>query len=180
MSAKHVHFKLKKSKILLRTIGAILFVALCIWILQIAVTEESTFFLVFYAAISLLGILFFGFAAFLGVKSFYGDASGLTISSVGIEDNTASSSVGLIKWEDIESFSELNVKNQMFLVVILKNPNDYIVKIKSAWQRKLMKLNSDWYGSPVCIGAQILDCDFDFFKKTVLEEFEAYKQRRLR
>jgi len=180
MAAKRVHIKVKKTKILWRTIGAYLFVALGVWLLTVAVTEQTFFALIFNVTISFLSILFFGFVAFLGTKSLYSESSGLTITTLGIEENSAPSSIGLIKWQDIESFSELSIKNQDFLVVVLKNPEDYIGKATNFWQRNLMKLNYKGYGSPICIGAQILDCDFDFLKKTVIEEFEVYNNRVLK
>jgi hypothetical protein len=100
-----------------------------------------------------LGILFFGFAGFSMFKRVIDSTPGLIISEDGITDNSSGVPAGFIPWSDIIAVKEKVVANQRFINLVVKNPQDYIDRQKSAFKRKIMQKNHDIFGAAIGISA---------------------------
>jgi len=109
----------------------------------------------------LAGVLFFGYIVFLILKKLFKGGTGLIINDEGINDNSGGSSAGMIFWKDIEKIDVLNVLNQKFIRIIVKNPDEYIERQTSLITKKIMAANYKKYGSPLQISANTLNIKFD-------------------
>ena len=83
---------------------------------------------------------------------------GLTISEHGITDYSNLTSVGFIPWSDIIAIKEeQNEFRQKLIVIVVKNPDEYIDKPIGA--RASRKAQHMQFGSPIVISASVLDFD---------------------
>lgn len=65
--------------------------------------------------------------------------------------------------------------SQKFLMIIVKNPQEYIDKVTSPLKRNAMKMNYKIYGSPISISANALKTDFEKLQKLINEKMAEYK-----
>lgn len=65
--------------------------------------------------------------------------------------------------------------NQKFLMIIVKNPQEYIDQITNPIKRNAMKMNYKSYGSPISISANALKTDFDKLQRLITEKMNEYK-----
>jgi hypothetical protein len=116
-----------------------------------------------------LGIVFFGFLGFTIFKRVIDNTPGLIISGDGITDNASGVPAGFIPWSDIIAVKETVVANQRFINLVVKNPQDYIARQKSAFKRKIMQKNHDLFGTGIGITANTLKINYKDLKK-ILEK----------
>jgi hypothetical protein len=152
---------LSKGKLLLSTLGAFAFVAIGFWFVlappsRTGSSLESTFLMV----LGLVAILFFGGIALLIIRKLFDSRPGLIINEQGISDNSGGLSIGQILWEDIEDIQELKIQRQRLILLLVKNPQDYIDRQSSSWKRKLMAMNYRQYGTPISISTNGLKISF--------------------
>ncbi|MGZ4035423.1 MAG: STM3941 family protein, partial [Bacteroidia bacterium] len=121
---------------------------------------------------------FFGGIGCYILKKFFDNLPGLIVSDEGIFDNASGISAGFIPWTDILAMTETTVVNSSFINVIVKNPQDYIDKQKSAFKRKMMKLNYKSYGSVITIQANGLNCTYPKLKALLENSFEEFKSKK--
>lgn len=76
-------------------------------------------------------------------------------------DNSSGVSGGEILWVDIENIKVIEIHRQKIILVLVKNPQEYIDKQSKSFKRKLMKLNYDMYGTPLSIASNGLKISFD-------------------
>ena len=140
--------ELSKSKLVLLTIGAIGFVlaALLLW-------ETAKL-------VAVLSIGFFGMCGIYGLIKLFDTKPGLIIGERGIFDNSSAIGGGLINWEDIEGFEIEQVNRAQFLLVFVNNPDIYLDRV-NFFKRLWMNMNKKIYGTPLCISATSLKCNFD-------------------
>lgn len=86
-----------------------------------------------------LGIVFFGFVGFSIFKRVIDNTPGLIISGDGITDNSSRVPAGFVPWSDIIAVKEAVVANRRFINLVVRNPQEYIRKQKSAFRRKVMQ-----------------------------------------
>ena len=111
------------------------------------------------SGIIIIGIfttLLFGMYSGILLAKLLEKKAGLTISNDGIYDYSSSSSVGFISWNDIEGIKPVEslvllIFKQKSVVLILKNPEEYILKGRNRLIRYLLKSNFKHIGSPICI-----------------------------
>jgi hypothetical protein len=104
---------------------------------------------------------------------------GLSITSMGIYDNSSGVNLGLLKWEDIKSFKEYdNRKGTKSLVVLVHNPQDYINRANGFWAKKLLQANYKLAGTPIFLSAVSLSISYEKLKEYVLEGFEKYNVKK--
>ncbi len=157
--------------------GSIAFVAIGFWFVIKQPTSDSTVLgnptLVFI--VGLASILFFGLCGILIAKKLTENTPGLVINDEGITDNSSGASAGLILWKDIIEIRKIAVLNQSFLMIIVKNPEEYINRQTGLIKRRLMGINYKTYGSPINISPNGLKCNFDQLGETIINEFNSKK-----
>ncbi|WP_417429760.1 STM3941 family protein [Halpernia sp.] len=154
---------LSKSKLSLMFFGCILFVAGSIWFLSNPSKFSNA---VFHSEIAIyivgiLGLVFFGICGFYIFKKMIDKNPGIIINYHGITDNSSGLSAGFIPWEDINAIEMTTITNQKFIVIILKNPENYIDKVKSKFKQRAMRINYKISNSPVNISANSLKINFN-------------------
>lgn len=86
---------------------------------------------------------------------------GMILSPEDVYVHFGSSGDGLVKWADMSNIEEVNVHGKPNLAIMLKNPTAYINRQKSAAKRQAMTRNMAQYGTPILIGHEDLDFDFE-------------------
>jgi hypothetical protein len=153
-----IEIPISKLKVIIMLFGCLLFIiaGLCFVIspdhFKSIMVGSST--MIFIAGC--LSILFFGFVGFAMFKRVIDSTPGLIISEDGITDNSSGVPAGFIPWSDIIAVKEAIVANQRFINLVVKNPQDYIDRQKSAFRRKVMQKNCDIFGTAIGISANSL------------------------
>lgn len=172
-----IKIPLSKKKMSLTLLGSIIFVGLGIWFLINPPKISNPIFgnptVIFIAGIA--SILFFGLVAITISRKLFDKKAGLIISQQGIIDNSSGVSAGLILWADIEEIKVSQVMSQKFLMLVVKNPQDYLNKVINPLKRKGMEMNYRSYGSPISISSNSLQIDFDDLYKLLTEKLKEYK-----
>ncbi|MBZ4042404.1 STM3941 family protein [Flavobacterium hibisci] len=172
---EQIEIPLSKTKMIFAFTGSLIFVGLGIWFL---VNQSKIGTPILYNQRTIFGIasiLFFGLVVITILRKFLDQKAGLMINPKGIVDNSSGLSVGMILWTDIQEITVLQVRNQKFLVIIVKNPQEYIDKMSNSIKRNVMKINYKSYGSPISISANALQTDFNKLHKLILEKMSHYK-----
>ena len=156
-----ISIPLSKGKLLLSILGAFAFVAIGFWFVlappsRTGSSLESTLLMV----LGLVAILFFGGIAILVIRKLFDSRPGLIIDEQGLNDNSGGLSAGQILWQDIENFQALQIQRQRLILVLVKNPQDYIDRQSNGWKRKLMAMNYRQYGTPISISTNGLKISF--------------------
>lgn len=174
---KQIEIPLSKNKLTLMLIGSLVFVATGLWsvikppTISNSIIGNSTLVL----TVGIAAILFFGLCVVFIAKKLSDKTPGLIINNQGITDNSNAVPIGLIPWDDINGISMTNVANQKFLMLIVKNPDEYINRQRGFIKKKAMQMNFNSYGSPISISANELKCNFDELFKTLQDKFNDVK-----
>jgi len=157
--------------------GSLVFVGLGIWFLTNPPKSNHWLFgnptIVFI--IGLASVIFFGLVAVTIFRKFSDKKPGLTISKQGVTDNSSGVSAGLIPWTDIQEIKISQVMNQKFLMLIVRNPEDYLDKVTNPLKRNAMKMNYKTYGSLISISSNALRTNFDDLQKLLIDKMNEYK-----
>ena len=169
-----IEIPLSKQKMYLMLFGSIIFVVIGTWLVVNPPKSNHPIFgnpmVILISGIS--AIIFFGYTAFILLKKLPDNKPGLIINSEGIIDNSSGVSAGIVLWTDIIEISTANVMNQKFLMVIVKNPAEYINRQNGIVKRKAMEINYKTYGSPISISANTLDTNFEELYKLLKRKFK--------
>lgn len=170
-----------KTKCLLAVVGSACFVAMGVWFIL-----DPTFFATRFPATRILivgvgyvDILFFGLCFFGWGYFFFNRTPGLIVDETGITDHSTGIAVGLIPWSDITDISEQNVFGQKFINIHVKNPDDYLARIKSPWKKKLIQINWKSFGMLLSISSNSLKVSFDGLQILLRERWNLYKMMQV-
>ena len=122
----------------------------------------------------LVGVPFFGLVAIVTLRKLLDKKAGLIVNKEGIIDNASGVSAGLILWSDIREI-KIWGSDEKCLMIIVKNPQDYIDNATNPFKRGMMKSNHKSYGSPISISASALQTNFDDLHQLLLEKMKEYK-----
>ena len=177
MSSSEIEIPLNKSKIIVMLAGALAFVAIGLWFVISPPTIENSYWgnPVKLAIIGYASIIFFGICAILFITKLPDKKPGLIINDTGLTDNSGGLSAGEILWEDIEDISVMQLHKQKFIMLHVKNPQDYIDRQTSLFKRKGMQLNHKMYGTPLSLNANSLKISFDDLLARITEKFQERK-----
>jgi hypothetical protein len=125
--------------------------------------------------LGLFSVLFFGLAAVTIFRKLSDKNPGLTINSQGIIDNSSGVSAGQIPWTDIKKIKIAKVMNQQFLMLVVRNPQNYINRVTNPLKRNMMKMNHKIYGSPISISSNALRTNFNDLHKLLTIKMNEYK-----
>jgi hypothetical protein len=158
-----IEIPLNKKKLYLMLFGSIIFVCIGTWLVVSPPKSNHPIFgnpiIILTSGIS--AIIFFGYIAFSLFKKLPDNKPGLIINSEGVIDNSSGVSAGIVLWKDITEITTSNVMNQKFLMLIVKNPEEYINRQNGIVKRKAMEMNYKSYGSPISISANTLNTNFE-------------------
>lgn len=125
--------------------------------------------------LSAIGFLFFGGGGLALLAKVQDTQPGLIINEEGIFENSTFISFGFIPWNDIQEIAELSVRGQPFVLVKLKNPQQYLNKPTSTFNKIFRKLNARFYSSPVQISSNTLPLDHQEVFRLVQEGFQRFQ-----
>jgi hypothetical protein len=175
-----IEIKLSKLKLVLMFLGSLLFIAGGILFIRNPTEYESFIMrspiIIFIAGC--VGVLFFGITGFFIFTKIIDNHPGLIISNEGITENVMYVSAGFIRWDDVIKIEKKKIVNQTFISIIVRNPNEYIEKQKSAFSRKIMRENYKKFGTPIGISVNGLKSNYDNVKKILEKGFADFKNRK--
>jgi len=163
-----IEISLSKNKVILLTLGGLLFVFLGLVIIFLLSDFRWSFFEVLFKAIGLLGFAFGTVAVYTGLKKLLDKKPGLIIDEHGVTDNSSGSSLGFIPWDEIVAIRRISVMDIPMLAIDLENPNEHLIKAKGLY-KTLLNNNLEMYGTPMVIAGNTLKCDFKSLA-TLLED----------
>lgn len=156
--------ELSKTKLLLLITGALIFVALGIWMYQLdpAWIEAQRRFNspVLVHGIGVVAIVFFALCGAAGINKLFDKRPGLVLNAAGIVDNTSAISAGRIPWSDIQGFGIHEIQKQKMLVIKLTDPEKYI-QASGSMKQALHRMNVRICGSPIAISSNALKINFN-------------------
>lgn len=169
-----ISIPLSKTKIILLLAGALLFVAGGCWLLVKAPTINNPVVpnINIIRVVAVAAILFFGLCTVYAARKLFSAGPGFLIDDFGVTDNSGGISVGAIPWSDIYNINFVMAHRQKFIMIYVKNPEEYINKQSSFIKRKVMQMNHKLYGSPLAISANSLDTSFGQLFNLLRNEFE--------
>lgn len=172
-----VEIPLSKKKLVMTFLGALVFVAIGLWLVIARPNSRNLFFgnqtMVLVAGAA--GVLFFGFVAVRVLPKLRDKKPGLIIDHMGITDNSSALAAGFIPWSDINEIRLMEVMNQRFLMVMVNDPELYINKATNAITKRLVMANYTSYGSPISISSHALQMDFDQLHALLAERMRSVK-----
>ncbi|MES2566264.1 MAG: STM3941 family protein [Bacteroidota bacterium] len=176
---QQIEIQLSKIKLLLMLVGSLTFVALGLWLVINPPANQNyhrysptTILIAGYAS-----IIFFGLGVIIFIRKLADNKPGLIIDDLGLSDNSSGVSGGQILWSEILNISVLKVNSQKFVMLQVKNPEDYINRQTSAFKKKMMEVNFKMYGSPLSITSNGLKISFNDLHKLLVDSYDAAKQR---
>lgn len=124
-------------------------------------------------AVVILFSLVLQIVKFFRKKGKQNDKAGLLINETGIVDLVSEKeNLGLISWKDIE---QIRIKNSFLggikLLLMLKNPNEYIDGAKDWNTKKKMRLQYRKWGTPAVINIDNLEMKPNDLMKVIKNEF---------
>jgi hypothetical protein len=125
-----------------------------------------------------IGCLLLGLCGMLVfISKLFNKRPGIVIDDHGMTDNSSLVSAGHIPWSDVHLISHTTVMNQKMLLLIVKNPEDYVRRKKSIIGQRGMRWNHKNCGSPICIAVSGLQCTLGELERLIEEKLSAYKSQ---
>ena len=128
----------------------------------------STFLMTIFGIIALIRIIQEKFVGFF-------------ISSDGLNDISTGHNYGVIMWRDvikIRIVDDMEHLKQKYIVLKVKNPQEYIDREPLAAKKRSMILKLHYYGSPICFSNRGLNCSFEELKECVETYYSNYLERQ--
>lgn len=183
-SANNLEIPFSKTKIGKLVAFSVVFLLLGLWMLlmrpQIDNVVLNSVFIKNFAAISsilmgLLGVYFF-------TPKLLGKKPGLILSDTGFLNDSGALKLGFIPWSDIIEIQEMSIQasitsKQRFILLKLKNAEQYLSNIKSPILRKLASANMKNYGTPIHISTNGLKIKHDELFQLMTAYFEKSKKQ---
>lgn len=172
-----IEIPLSKTKLIFILIGSLMFVVGGLYLISTNADQQSVSNPIWGMVLGIAAVIFFGCTGIYSIKKMFDKAMGLIIDSNGIFDNTHTSSVGLIKWEDIIEIKTQQVGATRFLLIYTSNPDYYLDKAKG-FKRKLMEINYRTYETPLSITSNTLKCNFSDLEKQINDRLVEQRERK--
>lgn len=165
---------LRKVKVILLILGAIIFVALGAWFLSLDPQdiESSRRFnnpILIYG-IGISSIVFSGLCGFVGIKKLFDKSPGQILNSEGILDNSSGLSAGIIPWSEVVDIGQYQVQKQKFVSIYVQDPEKY-VNTGNALKRMANRANMKMCGTPINISANSLKIGYDELLETIQNHY---------
>ncbi len=174
---KDVKVKLSKKKMYKTIVVLIIFLLICMLFVFYPNTFTSGIFrskyLIFLIGIS--GIIFSILYLFPIISKLFKLKIGLEINEIGIINNTEYLNIGLIKWSDVNSIRVKEFGKGKYLLLDLKNEEEYFNRLSSILFKFYAKFNKVQYGTIVHITHSALECTFEELEKLIIEGYNSSK-----
>ncbi|NLI79007.1 MAG: hypothetical protein GX442_21515 [Candidatus Riflebacteria bacterium] len=149
---------LSKGKLVAILLGCVGFLALAVWLWTIADVQAR------YPGLyvkTVAGVVFvvFGWMGAVTLGSCLDRSPGLILDAEGIVDNASGVGAGRIAWSEITGFRVVTIRAQTSLAIDVTDPERF-VRRASGVRRWLVRLNWEYFGTPVHIGSQALQIGF--------------------
>jgi hypothetical protein len=125
--------------------------------------------------IGTFGFFFFNLMALLVLRR--EGFTGFFISSEGINDVSTGNNYGLVYWKDVVKIrivDDLEHFKRKYIVLKVRNPQEYITREPSLIKKRTMMLKHQYYGSPICFSERGLNCTFKELEGIVRSYYEHY------
>lgn len=106
--------------------------------------------------------------------------AGVVISEEGVSDISAGNQIGVIQWKDVCGVKEVTDREfpqYRYVVLMVDNPNEYILREPSRTKQRSLVLKMHYYGSPICISNRHLAVSFGELDRAIRSEYKQYKER---
>src|SRR6476469_7936942 len=156
---QQIEIQLSKIKLLLMLVGSLTFVGIGLWFVISQPTLHRYSRTITPAELFIIGgegIIFFGLCALVAIRKLADNRPGLIINDIGLTDNSSGVSGGQILWSDITDISILKMHRQKFIMLHVKNQQEYINRQTTKFKRKVMEINFNKFGSPLSISSNSL------------------------
>jgi len=179
-----IEIPFSKSKLTRLLLICIVFVFLGSWIFQAKTNTGNSLFNseIFRKVVGLLSVLMGGLGIYFSSRKLFNNEPGLVIDSDGIIENSGAVSVGRIQWSDISEIRETTVRaltsKQRFIIIVVKNPMDYIARETRSVSRRLLTLNLNKSGSPIHIPTNGLKIKHEPLKDLLMNKFAEYGKNK--
>ncbi|RED43944.1 hypothetical protein DFQ10_104135 [Winogradskyella eximia] len=138
--------------------------------------------------IGLLSVLFCGLGVFFIAKNIFNRKVGLIINNKGITDNSNTTSIGLIEWDDITGVETIQVSipayeylftvsSPKMLIIKTSKPEKYIERSKNMISKEAMKTNNRMYGTPLTITSHTLKIKSSNLETIISEQLNKRKNK---
>lgn len=152
-----VELKIRRKKKLKQGRGLAVILLFTLWLLSITLKTEFISFIYLIISTSILSVTVFETYKYLKNQK-KEEPIALIIDQKGITDFQAFEKLGLIPWEEIEFVGIKNNILSSYLIVKLKNPMEFIGKIRNDFQlKKQLRLNNAKFQTPIVININTLD-----------------------
>jgi len=172
-----IKISLDKTRAVRNLAGAVLFVVLGILFIWkpfwfIRSDNPSMIRTIGYICIAFFGIL----AAFLA-KTVANNKDGFFIDEEGIIDRSSGVSVGRVFWKDIKAVRVEPVSGQHFIMLDVKNPQEYIRRQQNPLKKRTMEMNYQVHKTPVSITSHFLRIEFEKLESLIRSGLEKAKSK---
>lgn len=124
---------------------------------------------------ALICIIFFGFTSIMMIIRLFNKNPGLIINEKGIYDNSTALALGFIPWKDIKDIKIVNINNGKFILIVLRNPIEYLNKTTQWIKLRGIKMNYKYHGTPICFSANSLKIKTINLYSLLAEKRKEYK-----
>ncbi|CAD7804790.1 hypothetical protein CHRY9390_01274 [Chryseobacterium aquaeductus] len=121
-------------------------------------------------------VMFSGFSAITMLFRLFNKKPGLIINEKGIYDNSTAVALGFISWKDITEVKKITVNHSSFILIVVRNPIDYLNKTTQWLKLRALKMNFRYYDTPICISAHSLQIKFDELYKLLVDNLDQSKR----
>jgi hypothetical protein len=165
-----------KTKLIKLLIASILFIAAGFWLLIGNPDLKDSMFSdpIVVKTTAVICILFFSFAVVVFIRRLRAKKPALIIDETGITSYVSNLSGIHIPWQDVRYIVTNRVFNQLFLMILLHNPETYISNENNPVKRKLLAMNYKQYGSPVSIAVNTIQGDLLQLKQLLQEQLSKH------
>lgn len=174
---KNVKIKLSKKKMYKTMVVLIIFLLISVLFVFYPNTFNSVIFrskyLIFLIGIS--GIIFSILYLYPLIRKLFKLKIGLEINENGIINNTEYLNLGIIKWSDVNNIRVKEFGKGRYLLLDLKNEDDYLNRLNSIVFKFYAKFNKVQYGTIVHITHSTLECTFEELEKLIIECYDSSK-----
>jgi hypothetical protein len=182
--SSRIEIPFSRAKLTRLLVISIVFTLLGSWIFQVKTGTGHGLFNseIFRKVVGLMSILMGGLGIYFSSRKLFNNEPGLVIDREGIVENSGAVSVGRIPWSDISEIKETTVQaltsKQRFIIIVVKNPTEYISRQGSSVTRRLLTLNFNKSGSPVHITTNGLKIKHDELKDILTKKFAEHEQQK--
>ncbi len=155
--------EISKSKLVLLLLGSALFILAGVYL----ILESKSFASsrgesqLVPIVVGIVCIAFFGVCLINILRLMFSRNGGLVMDQDGITDNSHSTSVGFIDWNDITRIESVDLISTKVLLLFTDKPEKYINRAKTNRFRRVLKANHRKFGTPISIVSGTLEVRID-------------------